>query len=115
MHWQILGWRQGRAPPRDSISVIFMQFVAKKLQNYMSAHPIWELAPLKKILDPPPVSDLGGAPGPAPYGPKCSQFHAVFRKIWQNQNHMLPPPPCRVGAPSYGESWIRPWPLTWFY
>ena len=26
-----------------------------------------------------------------PYGPKFSQFHAVFRKIWQN--HMLAPPP----------------------
>ena len=50
------------------------------------------------------VADLGGPP----YGPKFSQFHAVFRKIWQN--HMLAPPlPRRVGAPSYGESWIRPW------
>ena len=27
---------------------------------------------------------------PPPHGPKCSQFHAVFRKIWQN--HMLAPP-----------------------
>ena len=26
-----------------------------------------------------------------PYGPKFSQIHAVFRKIWQN--HMLVPPP----------------------
>ena len=26
----------------------------------------------------------------SPYGPKISQFHAVFRKIWQN--HMLAPP-----------------------
>ena len=42
---------------------------------------------------------------PPPYGPKFSQFHSVFRKIWQN--HMLAPPR-RVGAPSNGESWIRP-------
>ena len=43
----------------------------------------------------------------ADYGPKCSQFHEVFRKIWQN--HMLAPPTLRrVGTPSYGESWIRP-------
>ena len=28
-----------------------------------------------------------GAPGVSPHGPKCSQFHAVFRKIWKN--HML--------------------------
>ena len=46
---------------------------------------------------------LGWAP--PPHGPKFSQFHAVFRKIWQN--HMLAPP-WRVGAPSYGESWTRP-------
>ena len=39
------------------------------------------------------VADLGGAPPGArpPHGPKFSQFHAVFRKIWQN--HMLAPPP----------------------
>ena len=48
------------------------------------------------------VADLGGPP----QGPKFSQFHAVFRKIWQN--HMLALPPWRVGAPSYGESCIRP-------
>ena len=27
----------------------------------------------------------GVAPGTRPYGPKCFQFHAVFRKIWQNR------------------------------
>ena len=35
------------------------------------------------------VADLGG-------GAKFSQFHAVFRKVWQN--HMLATP-WRVGAP----------------
>ena len=53
-----------------------------------------------------PVADLGGVP-PAPplYGSKFSQF-LKFGKIicWC-------PPPWRVGAPSYGESWIRPWQL----
>ena len=34
------------------------------------------------------VADLGGAP--PSYGPKFSQFHTVFHKIWQN--HMLAPP-----------------------
>ena len=53
------------------------------------------------------VADPRGRPRRVPpYGPKFSQFHAVFWKIWQN--HMLAPPPRRVGAPSYGESWIRP-------
>ena len=51
----------------------------------------------------------GRPPPPARYGPKFSQFHAVFRKIWQN--HMLVPQPWGIGAPSYGESWIRPWDL----
>ena len=38
------------------------------------------------------VADLGGHPRRAPpHGPKFSQFHAVFHKIWQN--HMLVPPP----------------------
>ena len=37
---------------------------------------------------PSSVVDLGGRP--PPYGPKFSQFHAVFRKIWQN--YMLAPP-----------------------
>ena len=54
------------------------------------------------------VADLGGRP----YGPKFSQFHAVFRKIWQN--HMLAPPR-RVGAASYGESRIRPWFSSIFF
>ena len=35
-----------------------------------------------------------GGPG-APPGPKFSQFHAVFHKIWQN--HMLAPPPPQEG------------------
>ena len=41
---------------------------------------------------------------PPPHGPKFSQFHAFFRKIWQN--HMLAP--LEGWRPSYGESWIRP-------
>ena len=36
---------------------------------------------------------------------RSSRFRAVSWKIVQN--HVLPPPP-RVGAPSYGGSWIRP-------
>ena len=47
----------------------------------------------------------GGRRGRAPpWGPKFSQFHAVFGKIWQNR--MLAPP-WGVGAPSSGKSWIR--------
>ena len=38
-----------------------------------------------------------GPPKPPNHGPKFSQFHAVFRKIWQNR--MLAPPPRRVGVP----------------
>ena len=49
------------------------------------------------------VADLGrGAPGaPPPNNPKFSQFHAVFRKIWQN--HMLVPPP--TGNPGSARPW----------
>ena len=37
------------------------------------------------------VADLGGREGaPPPWAPKFFQFHAVFRKIWQN--HMLATP-----------------------
>ena len=43
--------------------------------------------------------------GRSPYSPKFSQFHAVFRKIWQN--HMLAPP-LEGWRPPYGESWSRP-------
>ena len=42
-----------------------------------------------------PVADLRGAPparDPPPYGPKFSQFHAVFRKNWQNCM-LVPLPP----------------------
>ena len=56
-----------------------------------------------------PVADLRvGAPSAHPHGPKFSQFYAVFRKIWQNRMSASPPPR-RVCAPSYRESWIRPW------
>ena len=50
-------------------------------------------------MNPQPVADLGGgAPGARPpYGPKFSQFHAVFREIWQN--HMLAPPPGGLTPP----------------
>ena len=45
------------------------------------------------------------SPSPPPHGPKFSQFHAVFRKMWQN--HMLAPPGGSA-PPSYGKSWIYP-------
>ena len=54
------------------------------------------------------LADLGGAP-PArpPYGPKCSQFHAVFRKMWQN--HMLVrPPPGGLAPPPTGNPGSAP-------
>ena len=44
-----------------------------------------------------------GLHGPhLPYGPKFSQFHAVF---FGNFGKTIP---WKVDAPSYGESWIRP-------
>ena len=51
-----------------------------------------------------------GAPTSSPachtHGPKFSQFHAVFRKIWQS--HMLATPPPDGLCPPLRESWIRP-------
>ena len=42
-----------------------------------------------------------------PYGPlKLFLISCIFRQIWQIC--MLAPTSWRVGAPSYGESWIRP-------
>ena len=44
-----------------------------------------------------------------PFGPKCSQLHAVFRKIWQNR--MLAPPPPHRGVlvpPSTGNPGSAP-------
>ena len=35
-----------------------------------------------------------------PYGPKFSQFHAVFQKIWQN--HMLASSPRGLSPPPTG-------------
>ena len=40
-----------------------------------------------------------------PPGPIFFQFHAVFRKFWQNR--ALVTPPRMVGAPISGKSWIR--------
>ena len=42
------------------------------------------------------VADLGGSARCPPHGPKFSQFHAVFREIWQN--HMLVPHPPPEGS-----------------
>ena len=50
--WQIQGGRTGHAPPRPN-SLVFMLFSAKNFQNNSLVHPLWELAPLRKILDPP--------------------------------------------------------------
>ena len=47
------------------------------------------------------VAGLRDAPAYPPYSPKCSQFHAVIRKIWQNRMLAAPlpqglePPPTR--------------------
>ena len=41
-----------------------------------------------------------------PYGPKFSQFHAVFRRIWQN--HMLPPPTGELAPPPTGNPGSAP-------
>ena len=41
-----------------------------------------------------------------PYGPKFSQFHPVFHKIWQN--HMLPPPPRGLAPPPTGNPGSAP-------
>ena len=46
-HWRI----QGRAPPLRV--QIFIQFSAKNMQHSRLAHPLWELVPPPKILEPP--------------------------------------------------------------
>ena len=43
------------------------------------------------------------------YGPKCSQFHAVY--FLENLAKLYVGAPWRVSAPSYEESWIPPWPV----
>ena len=52
------------------------------------------------------VHSLRGRPRhmPLTYGPKCSQFHAVFWKIWQN--HMLAPPPTWNPRSAPGSNWF---------
>ena len=45
------------------------------------------------------------------YGPKFSQFHAVFSQNLAKSYVGAPLP--RAGAPYYGKSWIRPW-NDWF-
>ena len=58
----------------------------------------------QKVKKPLSFSDLGGGPqGPPPYGPKCSQFHAVFQKIWQfrmlaSPGRLAPPPMGNPGS-----------------
>ena len=55
---------------------------------------------------PVAMADPRGAPRRmSPHSPKFSQFHAVFRKIWQND--MLAPPH-HGWHPLLRESWIRP-------
>ena len=48
------------------------------------------------------LADLGRAPEGPPTAQNFLNFMQFFGKFWQN--HML-----TLGAPSYGESWIRPW------
>ena len=58
--------------------------------NYLEADEVRHMIAVADPRGEPPAR----AP---PHGPKFSQFHAVFWKIWQN--HMLVPP-WGVGAPS---------------
>ena len=61
-------------------------FLTTGFKENLQKRPIFSLVPLIFSL-----LYSGGFRGGAPYSPKCSQFHAVFRKIWQN--HILVPPP----------------------
>ena len=53
------------------------------------------------------VADLGGAPDARPHDPKCSQFLAAFVHKF-DKIICCPPPPERIGVPSYGESASAP-------
>ena len=55
----------------------------------------------RNVTDSVALADLRGALCVRP-GPKCSQFHAVFRKIWQNHSLAPPPQPEGLVPPSYG-------------
>ena len=75
-----------------------------------SLHVIEPPSPPTKSLDSIPVADPWGVPlANTPHGPKFSEFHAVFGKIRQM---CILASPLGVGAPSYGESCIRPWILS---
>ena len=93
---------------------IFMQFLnfGVGVGLALPANPGFTAANLYKNLQIS-VADLRGRPRHVPptYGPKCSQFHAVFWKIWQN--HMLASPPCRVDAPPTGNPGSAP-ESNWF-
>ena len=59
--------------------------------------------------------NLGGAPGTQPppphtHGPKISQFHAVFRKFWQN---LMLAPPGRLVFPPTRNPGSAPGPLPY--
>ena len=49
---------------------------------------------------------LAALGGPPPHGPNVSQFHAVF--LGEKFGKIVCWRPPRVGASSYGESWISP-------
>ena len=55
------------------------------------------------------LADLGAHPAralqfppPPPHGPKCSQIHAVFLKIWQIRMLLPPPPPTPPPPQTFG-------------
>ena len=99
--WPIRGliqWRDisQRAPPNLSIFPPLMFNYFCRLIFALVLEPI-------TLADLRPVADLGAPRCAPPYGLKFSQFHAVFRKIWQN--HMLAPPgglaPPPMGNPGF--------------
>ena len=50
----------------------------------------------------------GGSTARPPYGPKFSQFHVVFQKIWQNHMLVPPPPPRGLAPPPTGNPGSAP-------
>ena len=97
------------------------------LQNFSERQILWRMClvlfhvlplkfPIQTSLSVAParsaVVDLraGVRDAHPPWGSEFFQFHAVFRKIWQN--HMLAPP-WGVGSPSSEKSWIRHCSVFW--
>ena len=112
--WRIpCGWGFREFPPPQSVHKCHLARWKFRRNKYFQCHSVDADAQCKRtvtFLQTSSVAVPMGAPRHAPPPPPTEQNFLNFMHFLENL--YVGAFPWRVGGPSYGESWIRPWSCT---